>query len=119
MSGIVRRMLRAALVLGVFVQPALAETPRGTRIAMAVALLDVASDHCGESLRIDQKVRETLFLHFHEYDIGGLASLLSRPLNAFYEDFTYEAKKGRSTFCERAPEEAASTGYPVLLVGAP
>ena len=60
-------------------------------------------------------MKTTLFEHFHEYDIAGLASLLSKPLNSFYEDFTYEAKQGRDAFCRNAPEEAARTGYPVLL----
>lgn len=109
-----------ALLLALFalIQPALAEN-RGTRIAMAVALLDVVEDHCEGRFRVDEDVRKTLFLHFHEYDIAGLASLLSRPLNAFYEDFSYEVSQGRDAFCRKAPEEAASTGYPVILAGSP
>ena len=99
-------------------QPAQAEN-RGTRIAMAVALLDVVQDHCAGRFRVDEKVKKTLFEHFHEYDIAGLASLLSRPLNAFYEDFTFEAKRGRDAFCRNAPQEAAGTGYPVILTGEP
>ena len=105
-------LLSLALVTG----PALAET-RGTRIAMAVALLDVAKEHCGTRLRVDDVVKRTLMRHFHEYDIAGLASLLSKPLNSFYEDFSFEAKQGRDAFCRKAPEEAARTGYPVLLAG--
>jgi hypothetical protein len=111
-------VLRALILLVAMSSPALAEN-RGTRIAMAVALLDVVEDHCEGRFRVDEAVKKTLFLHFHEYDIAGLASLLSRPLNAFYEDFSSEAKKGRDAFCRNAPEEAASTGYPVILAGAP
>ena len=66
---------------------------------------------------MDEQVKTTLLEHFHEYDIAGLASLLSKPLNSFYEDFTYEVKQGRDAFCRKAPAEAASTGYPVLLAG--
>ena len=47
---------------------------RGTRIAMAVALLDVTEDHCEGRFKVDEDVKETLLLHFHEYDIAGLAS---------------------------------------------
>ncbi len=102
------------LLLVLAATPAEAQN-RGTRIAMAVALLDVTQEHCGGRLRIDEAVRRQLFEHFHEYDIAGLASLLSKPLNSFYEDFSYEAKQGRDAFCKKAPAEAASTGYPVLM----
>ena len=111
-------VLRALILLLAFTLPAKANN-RGTRIAMAVALLDVVQDHCQGRYRVDEEVKKTLFLHFHEYDIAGLASLLSRPLNAFYEDFSFEAKQGRDAFCRKAPEEAASTGYPVILAGEP
>ena len=111
--------LRAALVAAALLcQPALAQD-RGTRIAMAVALLDVAEDHCAGQFSVDAGVKETLMAHFHEYDIAGLASLLSQPLNAFYEDFAYEAKREPEAFCRRAPREAATTGYPVILAGQP
>ena len=50
-----------------------------------------------------EQVKATLLEHFHEYDIAGLASLLSKPLNSFYEDFTYEVKQGRDAFCRKAP----------------
>ena len=110
------RPLAALLVAAVLATPAAAES-RGTRIAMAVALLDVTDEYCSGSITVDEKVRATLFTHFHEYDIAGLASLLSRPLNSFYEDFTYQAKQGRDAFCRKAPQEAARTGYPVLLAG--
>lgn len=102
------------LVLAALATPAVAES-RGTRIAMAVALLDVTGDYCEGRLRIDGQVKAELMKHFHEYDIAGLASLLSKPLNSFYEDFTYQAKQGRDAFCSKAPQEAARTGYPVLL----
>ena len=108
------RGLAALLVLAALATPAAAEN-RGTRIAMAVALLDVTQEHCEGLLRVDEQVKTTLFAHFHEYDIAGLASLLSRPLNSFYEDFTYQARQGRDAFCRKAPQEAARTGYPVLL----
>ena len=106
-------LLLAAIALAA---PALAET-RGTRIAMAVALLDVAEDNCGTKLRVDEAVKRTLMRHFHEYDIAGLASMLSKPLNSFYEDFSYQAKQSREAFCRKAPAEAVRTGYPVLLAG--
>ncbi|PZF78659.1 hypothetical protein DK847_02320 [Aestuariivirga litoralis] len=109
------RPLAALLVVAALASPAAASENRGTRIAMAVALLDVADDYCEGRLKVDEKVKATLFAHFHEYDIAGLASLLSRPLNSFYEDFSYQAKQGRDAFCRKAPQEAARTGYPVLL----
>lgn len=108
------RALAALCLLGALASPALAES-RGTRIAMAVALLDVTSEHCAGRFDVDDRVKATLLTHFHEYDIAGLASLLSKPLNSFYEDFTYQAKQGRDAFCRKAPEQAARTGYPVLV----
>ena len=111
-------VLRTLFLLLAFSLPADANN-RGTRIAMAVALLDVVENHCEGRFRVDEEVRKMLLLHFHEYDIAGLASLLSRPLNAFYEDFSFEVSQGRDAFCAKAPEEAASTGYPVILAGSP
>ena len=108
--------LTALLALAALATPALAES-RGTRIAMAVALLDVTQEHCGGRLKVDPQVKDQLFRNFHEYDIAGLASLLSKPLNSFYEDFTYEARQGRDAFCRKAPDVAARTGYPVLVAG--
>lgn len=111
------RRLAALALLPLLASEAAAES-RGTRIAMAVALLDVAQEHCQASLTVDPQVKARLLEHFHEYDIAGLASLLSRPLNSFYEDFSYEVRQGRDAFCRQAPAEAARTGYPVLLAGA-
>lgn len=111
-------VLRAALILALLATPAAAVSPRGTRIAMAVALLDVVQDHCGALVSVDEPEKRRLMLHFREYDIAGLASVLSRPLNAFYEDFYSEAKKNLNAFCRNAPMEAAGTGYPVLIAGA-
>jgi hypothetical protein len=108
------RSLAALLVAAALASPAAAEG-RGTRIAMAVALLDVTQEHCQGRYTVDEHVKTVLFRNFHEYDIAGLASLLSRPLNSFYEDFTYQVKQGREAFCRKAPEVAASTGYPVIL----
>ena len=51
---------------------------------------------------MDEQVKATLLEHFHEYDIAGLASLLSKPLNSFYEDFTFQVKQGREAFCRKA-----------------
>lgn len=99
-------------------QPAEASN-RGTRIAMAVALLDVAEDHCAGRFEVNAHVKKVLFEHFHEYDIAGLASLLSQPLNSFYEDFAFEAKKDREAFCSKAPDEAEATGYPVITAREP
>ena len=109
--------LAALLTLALLATPVAATENRGTRIAMAVALLDVAEEHCEGRYRVDEQVKTTLLEHFHEYDIAGLASLLSRPLNSFYEDFTYQVKQGRDAFCRKAPEVAASTGYPVIVGG--
>lgn len=108
------RALFVLLALAALAAPALADS-RGTRIAMAVALLDVTQEHCAGRLTVDGAVKARLFQNFHEYDIGGLASLLSKPLNSFYEDFTYQAKQDRAAFCRSAPKQAARTGYPVLL----
>jgi hypothetical protein len=110
------RPLAALLMLAALASPAAAEN-RGTRIAMAVALLDVTQEHCNGRFTIDPQVKTQLFANFHEYDIAGLASLLSKPLNSFYEDFTYQVKQGRDAFCRKAPEVAASTGYPVIVAG--
>lgn len=110
------KRLAALLVLAALATPAAAES-RGTRIAMAVALLDVAQEHCAGRYTVDEHVKAMLFDNFHEYDIAGLASLLSRPLNSFYEDFTYQVKQGRDAFCRKAPEVAARTGYPVIVAG--
>jgi hypothetical protein len=112
------RLGAALLAFAVLCAPALAQD-RGTRIAMAVALLDVAEEHCAGQFRVDASIKKKLMAHFHEYDIAGLASLLSQPLNAFYEDFAYEAKREPEAFCRRAPGEAATTGYPVILAGQP
>ena len=110
------KRLAAMLLLPLLAAPAAAES-RGTRIAMAVALLDVVQDHCEGRYRVDEQVKATLLRHFHEYDIAGLASILSKPLNSFYEDFAYQAAQGRDALCRKAPEVAASTGYPVLVAG--
>lgn len=106
------------LALVCLCDPALAQD-RGTRIAMAVALLDVAEHGCAAELRINEDVKKRLMAHFHEYDIAGLASLLSQPLNAFYEDFSYELKDDRDAFCRSAPKSAVTTGYPVIVQRSP
>ena len=110
------KLLASLLVLAALATPAAAEN-RGTHIAMAVALLDVTAEYCAGRYSIDEHVKTLLFRNFHEYDIAGLASLLSKPLNSFYEDFTYQVKQGRDAFCRKAPEVAASTGYPVIVAG--
>lgn len=110
------KAVTSLLVLAALAAPAAADS-RGTHIAMAVALLDVTGDYCDGSVRVDEQVKATLMKHFHEYDIAGLASLLSKPLNSFYEDFSYQAKQDRRSFCRSAPQEAARTGYRVLLAG--
>ena len=106
-------VLRSMIALLLMLLPAEAAS-RGTKIAMAVALLDVAEQYCKGAIAVDPAVRENLFLHFHEYDIGGLSSAISGPLNSFYEEFVAEAKSGRGTFCAAAPAQAARTGYPVI-----
>ena len=110
------KRLAALLLVAALATPAAAES-RGTSIAMAVALIDVVQDHCEGRYRIDEHVKALLFKNFHEYDIAGLASILSKPLNSFYEDFAYQVKQGRDAFCRNAPDVAASTGYPVILAG--
>jgi hypothetical protein len=107
-------VLRAAALLLFMALPAGAAS-RDTRIAMAVALLDVAEEYCSDAVAVDAAQKRTLMIHFHEYDIAGLASTLSGPLNAFYEDFLHEARQGRDAFCDEAPSQAASTGYPVIV----
>ena len=110
------KRLAALLLVAALASPAAAES-RGTRIAMAVALIDVVQDHCEGRYRIDEHVKALLFKNVHEYDIAGLASILSKPLNSFYEDFAYQVKQGRDAFCRQAPDVAASTGYRVILAG--
>jgi hypothetical protein len=44
----------------------------------------------------------------------GLASVISRELNAFYEDFSAVMKKDRAAFCLSSPGYAASAGYPLI-----
>ncbi len=103
----------ATIVLALSTLPAEA-TSRGTKIAMAVALLDVAEEYCAGRMSVDAAEKTRLMEHFHEYDIAGLASILSQPLNAFYEDFLHEARAGRDSFCSEAPALAQDTGYPVI-----
>jgi hypothetical protein len=107
-------VLRLALVMLVMSSGLAQASNRSTRIAMAVALLDVAEEHCGSSIKVDPEMRKTLFLHFHESDIAGLASVISRELNAFYEDFSAVMKKDRAAFCLSSPGYAASAGYPLI-----
>ena len=107
-------VLRVALIaLLLAASPTLAGN-RSVNIAMAVALLDVAEEHCGQSVNVDAEARRLLMIDFHEYDIAGLASTISRELNAFYEDFFHEMKAGRSSFCARVPGYAAITGYGII-----
>lgn len=87
---------------------------RASNIAMAVALLEVAEENCAGGIAVDQELKTHLMRHFHEYDIGGLASAISGPLNIFYEDFSSQAKSDRLEFCRRAPDTIAGTGYPAL-----
>ena len=107
-------VLRLALVMLVMSSGLAQASNRSTRIAMAVALLDIAEEHCGSSIKVDPEMRKTLFLHFHEYDIAGLASVISRELNAFYEDFSAVMKKDRAALCLSSPGYAASAGYPLI-----
>lgn len=87
---------------------------RGERIAMAVALLEVAKERC-LALEVDEELRAHLLRHFREYDIGGISSAISGPLNAFYEDFRFQAERDARGFCRQAPQLARSTGYPVIV----
>jgi hypothetical protein len=108
-------VLRVVIISMLLAMPAEAAS-RGTKIAMAVALLDVAEQYCKGAIAVDPDVRENLFVHFHEYDIGGLSSAISGPLNSFYEEFVAEAQSGRGAFCAEAPAQAARTGYPVITM---
>ena len=107
-------VLRAAIATLLLMAAPAEAASRGTLIAMAVALLDVAEQHC-DDLKRDAELEEHLLRHFHEYDIGGLASAISGPLNAFYEDFQREAEEDARAFCRAAPAYAARTGYPVIV----
>ena len=93
-----------------------AAASRGTLIAMAVGLLDVVEEHCQDEVVVDEQLKAHLLRHFHEYDIGGLASVISGPLNASYEDYLSRARSDRRAFCATAPAEAARTGYPVIVL---
>ena len=107
-------VLRTAIIAVLLATaPALASN-RSVNIAMAVALLDVAEEHCGQSVKVDPEARRLLMIDFHEYDIAGLASTISRELNAFYEDFFHEMKAGRSAFCAKVPDYAENTGYGII-----
>lgn len=108
-------VLRTVAALLLMLLPAEAAS-RGTKIAMAVALLDVAEQYCKGAIIVDPALRKTLFIHFHEYDIGGLSSAISGPLNSFYEEFVAEARSGHGAFCAAAPAQAARTGYPLITM---
>jgi hypothetical protein len=110
-----RRVAAACLVAAAVLYPQAADaTQRSTRIAMAVALLDLAEEHCGGAIAVDPKLRAQLLVDFHEYDIAGLASVISRELNAFYEDFLHEMKRDRAAFCRSSPAYARAAGYPLI-----
>jgi hypothetical protein len=119
MTGAGRCLVLSALMMPLVAAPAAAVSERGIRIAQAVALLDVSETYCKDRITTDDTVKATLMTHFHEYDIAGLASVLSRPLNAFYEDYSLEAQRDSAAFCRAAPAEAAATGYPVISAGQP
>lgn len=119
MTGSGRHLMLSLALAPLLATPAGAVSERGIKIAQAVALLDVSDAVCGGRIRVDDAVKATLMTHFHEYDIAGLASVLSRPLNAFYEDYSAEARRDSGAFCRAAPAEAAATGYPVITAGSP
>lgn len=104
-------MPRLAVALLLLTVPAGA-LDRSTSIAMAVALLDVAGEYC--TITIDSQAKVRLMRDFHEYDIAGLASILSGPLNVLYEDYLHQMKSGRASFCGQAPALSSRTGYPVI-----
>jgi hypothetical protein len=96
--------------------PAAGAANRSTLIAMAVALLDVAEEHCEGRITIDGAVKARLMVDFREYDISGIGSVISGPLNSFYEEFLLEARKDLRQFCARTSVHAAATGYPVIAL---
>lgn len=108
-------VLRSAIVAVLLTNVPASAASRDTLIAMAVGLLDVVEEHCVGDVTIDKEIRAKLFKDFREYDIGGISSAVSRPLNQFYEEFLHQARKDRRAFCASAPAEAARTGYPVIV----
>jgi len=87
----------------------------GTRVAMAVALMDVVADHCHPALAFNAEQKALLLHDFRDYDVGGLASGISAPLNRFYDDFAAAARHDVHAFCAAAPEIASRTGYAIYL----
>jgi hypothetical protein len=85
-----------------------------TRLAMAVALQDVVADHC-PNLTVDPAEKSALMLEFRQYDLGGIYSMVSPPLNAFYEEFLGASRKSPSGFCASAPDLAGRAGFPALI----
>ena len=107
-------VLRSAIIVLMLMTIPAEAASRGTLIAMAVGLLDVAEEHCAREVSVDAIEKTRLLKDFRDYDIGGISSAVSVPLNAFYEEFLHQAKKDRRAFCATAPAEAARTGYPVI-----
>lgn len=95
---------------------ALAGESRTTPVAMTVAVLDVAKSHCRGTLDVDAALEARLIEEFRQYDVGGVQSAISRPLNAFYEEFLETAEIDRKGFCREAPSIASRGGYSGLLV---
>ena len=77
---VLKATLLAILLAATLVGPGHAAS-RSTLIAMAVALLDVAREHCDAETTIDGEVKANLMSDFHNYEIGGLASAISGSYN--------------------------------------
>ena len=61
-----RGVAAACLVAAALLFPPTADaTQRSTRIAMAVALLDLAEEHCGGAIAVDPELRAQLLIDFH------------------------------------------------------
>jgi hypothetical protein len=93
----------------------LAGESRTVPVAMTVAVLDVAKSHCRGRLSVDTAIEAQLVKEFRDYDVGGVQSAMSGPLNAFYEEFLDIATLNLVRFCREAPSIAAKGGYPGLL----
>jgi hypothetical protein len=85
-----------------------------TRLAMAVALQDVAADRCPK-LAVDPAEKAALMQQFHQYDVGGINSMVSPPLNTYYAEFLDSSRADLAAFCGSAATLAGRAGYPGLL----
>jgi hypothetical protein len=106
---------RLAVLLVVFAATGARAAGTSLGIAYAMALLDVVEEHCTATIAVDPGLRARLVVEFRKYDIGGVQSAISGPLNRFYEDFLTDMNNSREGFCSSAPALAGRAGFEGLL----